>query len=1731
MPTIEELYRNILGRDPDEGGLKYWQGYQGDPMNAFLAAAQLEKPGAFYDPNFGKTQQSTVDVDSGSTFDASTFDANKAFNVMGGLSATAPKDYTDLVTKTYQDVLGRSTEGDQGGLDYWKGQLSSGAITPDAFTSTFKSAAAPELAVQQLYQDVLGRRADTMGLSHWTNLIGSDGITPEERQFFINEAIAAGELKAPTTTTGAADTVTSQAATGAATTGADTTKATTTGAATTGTTTTVKPEDLVYDYQGKGYDKVQLLHLANQIAPNITSLAGGVFSTKGESVGFDYSEAQKILGGEPTAGQQVVLDMARNMLNMGITDLSQLNIKEHREDMEIFEILDDYGRPTGTYATTVQDPNNPESTTTRILTPDEVANIRTESVTGPDGESVRTFAEDVLTGRSLYSGDQLVNATNQITEGLSFDIGVTFTGPDSTRYKLIINPTTGKPEFTAYYSSTSDMDKVNSILTMASFVPQLAVFAKSLQAAIAIRSGDVIGGLANLAGANGFDNVATGLKVANAVKNGDVVQLATALVNNSEVMKAAGDIKIAGDISLKDVGNGIKLADAVANQKWSDALNIAGVMSQSSDLVTAAAGTKMMEAVMSGNPLLIASAGLNLSKVTGAANNITDTKVAGDIVNSVKNTQVASLDSSVTGTATDAIGDALDTTVGGSGTDTMAGTTVSADDVNAEDTFTGLDQLSVDTFIAAKNAGASDEDALAAANSVLTSSKGTVDEFGGFGDAAKETAARTTLTVGNTEADSPGEAAALAAARGFTNFTYGGKTYSLSGSTDEINRQVTNQEIASQTNFADAYKLARETLGAGKTFEWNGKSYSTDTREENPALAAASDALRASLNKTVDTPADLDKAVKSVDTPTTYGGPTILGVRIGTPQDALNTVKRMGEVVTDFSRGIGEGFGNFLNSVGTLGHIVSASIQGGDTKNAVIARNNVLSTMGKNISGYYEGLTTDQSKQEWKNIVAAVDAAPDYLKPIVAVTATLQNFGGFVNKVGGELGEEVVPIATGLTVGTKVLQLGASGTAKTIGVTATVGDMAESASGSYDTVMKRVENNPNMTDAEKHWAGTQAAATSMVATAVFGYGANAYLAKSLVGDMIAPAAQKVLGPAAVEYVTEMPETYIQSLGEKFAEKGSINAKDISDANTDASISALIGAKTAGTITGTVQVMGMVSNGFVGAGDSKGGIAIVQNEQGQIGLVPAGDLKQGQTFDISEVQQLDTPADVVSQFNFSPEDASRITESVQGLVDTKSERDAKSAEEAASFDPSSIDLNASLLHVASPGGDVTATPSGVSLDTKAGTQTTTQEGVTTSTSTDSKAETDTTTTSDANTGVNTQTVTNTNTGTNTVTTTDTNTGTTTQTTTNTQTNTTTETTSDTSNNTLTQVTTDSNTNTSTTTQINNNTNVTTQVTTDTNTSTETSVVTDQNNNTQTTTTVDTDTGEVTSTVTTDIPDDWEPPVIDPPPPVETVVTTTTDPKKEPPKKETPKKQTKRSLSDLGPLVLGAPAIYPDDGPKFKDPFITSKDKQRKFVGSLDPFFEEVESGSMITPEFGVPAPVELQDQTETKEETMPNYFTYGMETDLDRLFGPTGTNLSEFDNGEDQMAAAAGGLATPLMASGGLTRYGRYAGGGLPLVAHSGKTRVDFRQGDAVTGAGDGQSDDIPAMLADGEFVIPADVVAALGNGSTKAGSDKLYDMMHSIRAYHRSAKPKDLPPPAKASPLDYLKKTSRKARR
>jgi hypothetical protein len=219
----------------------------------------------------------------------------------------------------------------------------------------------------------------------------------------------------------------------------------------------------------------------------------------------------------------------------------------------------------------------------------------------------------------------------------------------------------------------------------------------------------------------------------------------------------------------------------------------------------------------------------------------------------------------------------------------------------------------------------------------------------------------------------------------------------------------------------------------------------------------------------------------------------------------------------------------------------------------------------------------------------------------------------------------------------------------------------------------------------------------------------------------------------------------------------------------------------------------------------------------------------------------------------------------------------------------------------------------------------------------------------------------------------------------------------------------------------------------------------------------------------------------------------------------KKSTTAQKSGAGTALTGAGMALPalgslvDEG-RDLNPLVTTG--KREFESPLAAFMRMVSGEENVEP-----PPVE-------KKEPSMDYYSYGKSAEIDDVLGdvtPSGLPNFEFaELGEmgPSFQMRSGGLVPP------------FAGGG-PLTMAAGKLRKDYRQGDAVEGPGDGQSDDIPAMLADGEFVIPADVVAALGNGSNKAGADKLYDMMHNIRRQARKGNPKDLPKPAK-SPLQYM---------
>jgi hypothetical protein len=67
-------------------------------------------------------------------------------------------------------------------------------------------------------------------------------------------------------------------------------------------------------------------------------------------------------------------------------------------------------------------------------------------------------------------------------------------------------------------------------------------------------------------------------------------------------------------------------------------------------------------------------------------------------------------------------------------------------------------------------------------------------------------------------------------------------------------------------------------------------------------------------------------------------------------------------------------------------------------------------------------------------------------------------------------------------------------------------------------------------------------------------------------------------------------------------------------------------------------------------------------------------------------------------------------------------------------------------------------------------------------------------------------------------------------------------------------------------------------------------------------------------------------------------------------------------------------------------------------------------------------------------------------------------------------------------------------GGIAALAQGGYPR---RIGQ-ISGPGTETSDDIPAMLSDGEFVMTARAVRGAGNGSRREGAKKMYALMHQL---------------------------------
>ena len=124
----------------------------------------------------------------------------------------------------------------------------------------------------------------------------------------------------------------------------------------------------------------------------------------------------------------------------------------------------------------------------------------------------------------------------------------------------------------------------------------------------------------------------------------------------------------------------------------------------------------------------------------------------------------------------------------------------------------------------------------------------------------------------------------------------------------------------------------------------------------------------------------------------------------------------------------------------------------------------------------------------------------------------------------------------------------------------------------------------------------------------------------------------------------------------------------------------------------------------------------------------------------------------------------------------------------------------------------------------------------------------------------------------------------------------------------------------------------------------------------------------------------------------------------------------------------------------------------------------------------PKPEEEEEEVYTREDLYtPNYAQYQL---LD-ITGPQGYDPTIY--------AAMGGEIT-----------GFASGSGQRIEHPDGKVREHPKRIGEIAGPGTGTSDDIPAMLSDGEFVMTAKAVRNAGNGSRKEGAKNMYKMMKSL---------------------------------
>ena len=854
---------------------------QGSPIYANVAPPVVNAPSAL--PTVAAP--ANTGADTGALAQATT----------NNTSAMSPDAARALVEARYA-TIGRTGVGtganqiDEAGLNAWTNALVSGEFKPEDLNTRFGTAVTDYMAQNpndQYTNYVKGYLADKSGNAATGALVTGADNTATANNTATNGALTTvANNTANTATAGNAGALT-QAATGSTT-------ANTAATITNGYLKSNPDVAAAYATYGAGMtqDEFAQSHYASSGAEegrkspflessafanaidlkNGTYLAsnGDIVNSEGTKVNSTGSAAtsklvSQILGQGTTSkwsgqghgtAEANAADMAKILAGIGITDITQFGkVTKYEPVQELYKTYngqqvitqtDEEGKtvnyvrqPTGEYEYDWESGENRPVLKTVFVPPDAklgsvygqydgyetVTPVDPSKVTIKDGKAVVAAGE---TFGNTVTGQAVPNTYSERQTGNAF--GGTFAGSGNTGYRVDFSQ--GAPVF--YTTGASSNDLVN-------------LFADN----------PLLGAVANVAA--GYFGGPAGVAALQAAMGKGIEDIA-----KGAVLAYVGG-QIAGNISG---------STELINSVGADAANVIGrsvgkyVSSEGkADIVQSLAGGAVDYGVNQITSLIP-----DFGNLSQGVQDFTKTVVAttiknggdlsmNDLVDAAFTAGTAATKAAVTGTIATAI--AADKTINDAVTAEINNqTTIDASgamDINAAAKFaedSGYNKFTFDgkTYTLDNNNAANtiaqlESDALA--TNTAANLKG--GEFDGVDAQVAATAKANNTNIGNAEADNLEEAAYLARQRNptGTTFTFDGKTYTLGASNtavtqalNETQKTAVLDEIKNAKTFNEAFATARAGLGAGQTFTWNGKEYSTATAAERPDLSTTSiDAL------------------------------------------------------------------------------------------------------------------------------------------------------------------------------------------------------------------------------------------------------------------------------------------------------------------------------------------------------------------------------------------------------------------------------------------------------------------------------------------------------------------------------------------------------------------------------------------------------------------------------------------------------------------------------------------------------------------------------------------------------------------------------------------------------------------------------------------------------------------------------------------------------------------------